>query len=526
MYILAMKRFFNTTGPCRPDKHYMLPPSARLVGANLKRYINDELYWVLHAPRQTGKTTFLKNWMLEINSSGEAIACYVSVERCQAMPAIREAMPALAEAIREYADGLNLPVPAMPASTPESLLSQILAGWSGMVAPKPLVVLFDEVDVLEGPALISFLRQLRGGFAMRDIGKFPVSVALVGLRDLRDYLIHSKDGVPLNPGSPFNIKHDSATLANFSQADIATLTSQHTDDTGQIFSAEALDRIWALTSGQPWLVNALCDKLVSLVVPAESKKTVGAEHIDHARELLIQSRATHLDALGQRLRDPRVKKVVQPILIGDSDPTMAEGDDFRYCEDLGLVTRIRGTPGIANAIYREILARELSFGMQMAIPEPEFRWTTAHGHLDMDALLREFQKFWAWNSEIWEQKADYTEAFPHLLLMAFLQRVVNGGGTIEREFAAGSGRIDLAVFFSGGVHVIEIKLIHPRMGRDATMRQGLEQIARYADTVGATTRHLILFDRRPEWKAKPWDDRLGWESKTAPDGNPVTVVWA
>jgi hypothetical protein len=77
-------RFFNTTGPCNPWDHYMLPPEERLVGAQLHRYIRDNLYWVLHAPRQTGKTTFLQSWMREINGHGsEAIACYVSLERCQ-----------------------------------------------------------------------------------------------------------------------------------------------------------------------------------------------------------------------------------------------------------------------------------------------------------------------------------------------------------------------------------------------------------------------------------------------------------
>ena len=78
-------RFFNTTGPCNPEKHYMLPPETRLVGAQLQRYIRHELYWVLHAPRQVGKTTFLQSWTRQINSGGEAVACYVSVEDCQGM---------------------------------------------------------------------------------------------------------------------------------------------------------------------------------------------------------------------------------------------------------------------------------------------------------------------------------------------------------------------------------------------------------------------------------------------------------
>ena len=79
------KLFFNTTGSCNPDKHYMLSPEARLVGAQLDRYIRNELYWVLHAPRQVGKTTFLQSWMREINDGGHAVACYVSVEDCQKM---------------------------------------------------------------------------------------------------------------------------------------------------------------------------------------------------------------------------------------------------------------------------------------------------------------------------------------------------------------------------------------------------------------------------------------------------------
>jgi predicted AAA+ superfamily ATPase len=61
----------------------MLPPEDRLVGSQLHRYIKDKLYWVLHAPRQTGKTTFLKSWLNEINADGEVVACYVSVEDCQ-----------------------------------------------------------------------------------------------------------------------------------------------------------------------------------------------------------------------------------------------------------------------------------------------------------------------------------------------------------------------------------------------------------------------------------------------------------
>lgn len=520
-----MARFFNTTGPCRPDEHYTLPPERRVVRAQLDRYIQSKLYWVLHAPRQTGKTTFLMSWMNAINGGGEAVACYVSVERCQEFPLAEEAILAICEAIRQYANvflGAER-TPAIPDTSPASLLSTILSDWSALVAPKPLVVLFDEVDVLRDQALVSFLRQLRGGFPTRGVGVFPVSVALVGMRDLRDYLIQSKDGVSLNPGSPFNIKQDSATLSLFTREDIRDLVVQHVQETAQEFSAEALDAVWESTRGQPWLVNALLQKCTWNLCPNGEPVTV--EHIREARELLIQERAVHLDSLAERLRDPRIKRIVELILTGDMDPELLRGDDFVLAQDLGLVTAAGGSPEIANPIYREIIARILSMPYQLSIPQPEWPWRKNDGTLDMDALFREFQIFWRRHGDLWEAKADYTEAFPHLLVMAFLQRVINGGGRVEREFAAGRGRVDLAVLYGGVWTVIEIKLVHPADGRKTTITDGLQQITRYRDKIdGQAAAYLVVFDRTEAGRATPWEARLTWDASTDAAGRPVTVV--
>jgi hypothetical protein len=517
-----MERFFNTTGPCNPVDHYMLPPERRLVGAHLSRYVENKLYWVLHAPRQTGKTTFLQSWMRKLNASGEVVACYVSVESCQTVSEVERAMPAICGAVRTYARKFldSAFVPAMPDGSPLLMLDGILNDWARRVAPKPLVVLFDEVDVLQDQVLISFLRQLRGGFAARGIGLFPVSVALVGMRDLRDYLVRSKDGEALSPGSPFNIKHDSVTLANFSPGDVRELIGQHTADTGQDFAPEAVDRIWELTRGQPWLTNALCLKCAWTLCPA--LEPVTTDHVEEARELLIREKAVHLDSLALRLRDPRIKRVVQTILVGESDPRLTEGDDFRLSLDLGLVTREAGIPSIANPIYREVIARILSQGMQDAIPAPEFRWKTSEGRLDMEALMREFQRFWRRHADLWEEKADYTEAFPHLLLMAFLQRVVNGGGRIEREYAAGRGRMDIAIWFGGAWSIIEIKLVHPHEGRAATLEEGLGQIGRYRDHIDPSAPAcLVVFDRTPAGRAKSWEERLTREEFGSGSGTVV-----
>jgi hypothetical protein len=519
-----LKKFFNTTGPCNPEEHYMLPPADRLVRADLSRYIENKLYWVLHAPRQTGKTTFLQSWMKEINRGDEAIACYVSVERCQGITEPEATTQAICESIREYAGQFldSKYIPPYPQGGGYSALSELLISWAQICAPKPLVVLFDEVDVIHDHPMISFLRQLRGGFAARGVGKFPVSIALVGMRDLRDYLIKSKDGVPVNPGSPFNIKQNSVTLVNFDREDVHALISQHYRETGQLFEAAAIDLIFDVSRGQPWLVNSIAQKCHWAICPQGEAVTV--EHIEQAKELLIKERAVHLDSLAERLRDPRILKIVSTILSGEMDPNMASSRDFELCMDLGLVTLEKGTPVIANPIYREVIPRVLTWGMQAAIPEPEFVWQKADGTLDMDALMREFQEFWALHSDIWEQKSDYTEVFPHLLLMAFLQRVVNGGARIEREYAAGRGRVDLALRYAGQWVIIEIKLVS-RLGREKVLQQGLQQIARYRERMAPDApAYLVIFDRTEAGRQKPWEDRLTREEAVAGDGRAVVVI--
>ena len=140
--------------------------------------------------------------------------------------------------------------------------------------------------------------------------------------------------------------------------------------------------------------------------------------------------------------------------------------------------------------------------------------------MDMDKLLKEFQKFWRRNADTWEEKAEYTEAFPHLLLMAFLQRVINSGGSIDREYAAGRGRIDLAVNYKGDTFIIEIKLIRNYDTPQIVREDGLEQINEYRDRFDPKTpAYLIIFDRRPKAKEKSWDERISWEQ----DGD-VTIL--
>jgi hypothetical protein len=202
---------------------------------------------------------------------------------------------------------------------------------------------------------------------------------------------------------------------------------------------------------------------------------------------------------------------------------MAESREFELALDLGLVSLESGNPTIANPIYREVIPRVLTFGMQAAIPPVEFQWQKPDGTLDLKALLVEFQDFWSQHADIWESKADYTEAFPHLLLMAFLQRVVNGGGRIEREYAAGRGRVDLAVLYAGQWSIIEIKLVN-RQGYERVLNTGLRQVEQYADRIDPTApTALVIFDRTPAGRKKSWKERISYQKVSVDSGRTVMV---
>src|SRR5262249_7102001 len=159
--------------------------------------------------------------------------------------------------------------------------------------------------------------------------------------------------------SPFNIKVESLTMSNFSAADVAELYQQHTDETGQVFELAAVARAFELTQGQPWLVNALARQLVEVVV-SDPRRAITAADAERAQEILIERNDTHLDSPAERLREPRVRRVIEPILAGTELGDVPD-DDRRFVVDLGLARRsTTGGLEIANPIYREVIPRSLA----------------------------------------------------------------------------------------------------------------------------------------------------------------------
>lgn len=524
-HTVRMDKHFNTAGPSTPDLHYLLDPLQRIDFDSISDLIEQRHYFVLHAPRQTGKTTCLLALRDRLNRDGDFAALYVNVEPAQALRGdVKAAMEVISNGVaRQLMLTLGFDVAAI-AKTLDSVHAgakvQTLLQLASEGIAKPLIVFLDEVDALIGDTLISLLRQIRAGYTDRP-KHFPQSMVLCGVRDVRDYRMTMADGEVITGGSAFNIKAESLRLGDFSREDLIALYQQHTDATGQRFSEEAIELAWQSTQGQPWLVNALAEQAVwKNKAHRDRLITIDLEKMRDAREALILRNDTHLDQLMDKLKEERVRRVIEPLIMG-LNGTASEADR-RYVADLGLIRRNeRGDFAPANQIYAEVLPRVLSQSPQAEIHSERLRpsWQN-NGRLDARQFLLNFLDFWRQHGEVMMKSAPYHEAAPHLVLMAYLQRVINGGGRIEREYAAGSGRLDLLLVYGTDRMAIEVKVWRDK--QPDPLIEGLEQIERYLNRLNLTEGYLVLFDQRST--AAEWAERMGVATAHTASGKPVMVL--
>ena len=539
-------RFFNTEGPVRPDDHYTIQPLERMDIDELLGLIRAKRYFVLHAPRQTGKTSALIA-LRDLLNSGEVgnFRCVnVNVEPAQVARddtarGIRAILGSLADSALllgdDYPTGVWLDV--LADMGPENALKGLLTRWC-VANPTPLVLLVDEIDSLVGDTLLSVLRQLRAGYEQRPEG-FPQSVVLCGVRDIRDYRIRSSTGEVIAGGSPFNVAAKSLRMGDFTEAETRALIAQHTEETGQRFSPAAEDAVWTQTRGQPWLVNALCaGACFDNKAGRDRSRTIEVDDVYAAREELILSRRTHLDQLAHKLEEARVRRVVEPILSGGE--ALHQMRDLEYVRDLGLIDTGE-PPRIANPIYAEVVPRELGYILQSSLDVQAAWYVDGEGRLDMTKLLTAFGTFFGEHSEHWlERFSEYPEAGPQLILQAYLNRVVNGGGRIEREYGLGRGRTDLLVLWPREAgqpsdlwerFVVECKVLRDsdRKGLAGTVERGVEQTLGYMAKCGAEEGHLVVFDRRTgaegRGRSEGAEDRQGGDGEERGHDGRKVAVW-
>ena len=502
-----MPRWFNIAGPCFPSQHFMIPVARRAV--EVVELLEQGRWFSLVSGRQTGKTTVVQSLAEELTARGDRLVLWVDLETARGLDD-----PALAfrEILLSVERTLRRDVPSLPLPSAEDVHRWLEAPTSALLnylgaicttSDRPVVLLLDEADVLTGSAMVSFLTQLRAMYLARAKSPAPWSAVLIGVRAVRDYVAgdDARRTVPwLGSASPFNVTVENVTLAAFTAAEVAELTAQHTAETGQRFEDEANALIWELSQGHPWLVNALADQATRRDVK-DRTVPITREHIERAKEALILERRTHIDSLLARLREDRVRRVLDPMLAGETVPAGSIDDDLAYVANLSLIRLVNGTWQVASPIYREVIPRALTWGTQTSLHQQTGWYLRPDGMLDVPKLMAAWQTFWRKDGHLDAGGFSYKESGPHLMLMAFLQRVVNGGGRIDREYALGKGALDLLLTWKTQRIPIEVKLRRDTETED----EALDQVRGYLDALGLREGWLVIFDLR---STAPWSERI------------------
>jgi hypothetical protein len=515
-----MKKYFNTAGPCNDKAHYMVPAISR--NKEIVSLIDQGHYFVIHAPRQTGKTTLLLELTNKIDSEDQYYALYCSLESVNAFPEPERGIPEILYNLKSEIKYSKLPhrqrfAENSNVSEISTLIKNALRDYCALL-DKPLVVFFDEIDGLADGTLVTLLRQLRDGFITRGRIPFVHSIALVGMRNIRDFKSRVReDHLTIGSASPFNIITEALTVKNFSLSDVKELYAQHAQATGQLFEAMAVEEVFEQTDGQPWLVNAIAREIVQKILDDDYTKPITVAFVEEAIQSIILRRDTHIDSLLDKLKDPRVLKVLEPVILGKTNAINLAGDDARYCLDLGLIKDRDKVLQPANKIYAEVIIRSLNYNTQYHLNGViGNNWIDDSGNVDMDGLLMGFQQFWRENSDVWSEKYEYKEAAPHLILQAFLQRIINGGGSIIREYASGRERMDLCVVYGKHKYPVELKLMYSK----AVVQEGIAQISKYMTTLGETIGWLVIFDRSNQ---HDWERKIFWKTENS-EGKTIHVV--
>jgi hypothetical protein len=495
----------------------MIDDSTRLFGVD--QVISSGHYFTIHAPRQSGKTTYLQSLTKRINTDQKYRALYCSLEGIQGVDDSDRGIPAIVKTIKNAIRFSSLPQAMQFAENADyddytNVLHAELTLYAKAL-DKPFVIFFDEVDCLSEKVLVSFLRQLRVGYNNRGTTPFVHAIALAGMRNIRDFKAkeHPEHEI-INTYSPVGVLTKAIQLKYFTQDEITELYQQYTAETKQTFEPDAVELIRKQTQGQPWLVNAIAREITGKTQKNKSHHPITAEMALAAIQTIILRRDIYIDNLLEKLKEERVQTIIEAIILGEIIDVST--DDFHYTRDLGLIRNNHENIELANPIYAEVIMRTLTCNLQNILQHdnpayriPRYRKDKS---VNMNRLMLNFQQFWQDNSALWIERFQYKGAAPYLILIAYLQRVFNGTGRIALEMAAGTGQTNLCIIYEKCKYPVELKTRRS----ERTLDRSIKQTAQYAAHCACTQAWLVLFDRRPEmtWNEKIYTKTVSIDDKT------------
>lgn len=433
---MTASRFFNNSGPVNQVDHFCVPPLKRLDSNKVWQLILQKKYFLIRGPKQSGKTSYLLALSKLLNQKDYAKCLYINVECLRGTEEdLKESMRSLLFEISsrardnfgdDYLDDLVLGI--LEKRGPFQALNELLTQWSKR-SDKPIVLLVDEIDTLQGNILTSFLSQIRAGYDKRP-ALFPQSIIFCGTHDVIE--------------KQFNIKDATLKISFMARPDLNEMIASYCSKRHIEIDPDAVERIWEYSNGQPWIVSTICAELFHEIVAAKGLKSVSAVQVGEAIDNVLAKRGNHIEYIASQLRNERVRKCMIPMLTGGTIIHGIEESDLAFLEELGLLTLGR-VIDISNLLYKEIVPRALFGPVLYMTSLDDVDYQKADGSVDAMKLMQRFQAFFANHIQQLIKLLDYGDAGYSLIFHALLFKLVDANTTVTRGFGLNNHHVVLTL---------------------------------------------------------------------------------
>ena len=473
-----MKKKFNVTGLCIPNKHYVADVSKKL-GKTYNMVVEGE-YFIINRPRQYGKTTMLYNLSESLSTSEEYLVFNISFEGIGDDIFKEEAVfsEGFVDILATYAE---YKIPTLASWLYESKNAvNSLKSLSSLItklvikADKKIVLLIDEVDKSSNNQLfVSFLAMLRNKFLSREDFKTFHSVVLS--------VKESKYNSPWNIASAFTVD------MNLQPEEIRSMLDEYAADKGvEMDTQEIADKLFYYTSGYPFLVSRLCKIYDEEILLTKTNLQWTAEDVDATVVKIAKESNTNFESLIKNLEEnTELYALVFRQLI---EVEISQYSIFDPVIQLGLMHGVlKNGKGITG--YR--------------LPNSEF---------NIELVLLKFQAFM--RDQYSQKDRDFLEKNGRLVFLAFIKPIINGSGYDFKEVQISEERrLDVVITYFNHKYVAELKIWRGQ----AAHEEGLNQLSDYLNRQALKVGYLLIFDHA---NTKTWTSEwIDWQDKK------IFVVW-
>jgi len=468
-------REFNTSGPCYPTEHYTVMRHALI--AEGKEKVRKGRYFTIFAPRQSGKTTYFQLLLTELKTEG-FIPIWLSFENFKTLARERFYYAINQDVKRELAKvGLMTTTSINDALSLRDFFAEI---------NQPLVLVIDEFEGIPDAVLSEVMHTFRLIYHQKKNYALHALI-LVGVSTLSELVLSS--------ASPFNIAEE-LPLPYFTFEEVQELILQYVTETGQLFEPAAIKAIYENTHGQPGLVCALCQHLVTKVVPDRSQ-VITMEAIYPTLQFFLTQRLTkNIINIVQKARDKKefmLKLLFQPEPL----PFSLYDPDISWLYAHGVVDNLAGQTDISVPLYKKVL---ITAFRPLINGEARYYLTSAHddvtqyinldGGLNLNALLTAYRAYVQRRGFRAFDTGNLRESACHYSLDGYLNFFIQQlGGQSYVEVPSGKGRIDILIRYQQQSYIIETKLFY----HATYFKEGKGQLAAYVATEGLTEGYYVVF---------------------------------